>query len=128
MTRITCEIPGRPIPCPRPRVTRSGKPHYSGPYDEWRDGARVLLRQACIRQNGGRLIEGPVAVYAQFVGLHGSADLDNAVKALLDAAQGQIYGNDLQVACIHAARADCVDKGVYVKFAPYEIHVLGRSE
>lgn len=93
---ISCEIPGKPIPCPRPRVTH-GNTYYPKGYLQWKSDATRLLRDACVRQNKGRLIEGPVKVETWFYGAHGSADGDNLQKSCLDAAQGSVIVNDKQV-------------------------------
>jgi Holliday junction resolvase RusA-like endonuclease len=66
--------------------------------------AQVLLRDAVVRQNGGRLIEGPVRVTVAFYGADKRADLDNLIKSVLDAAQGSVFVNDKQVVSLSAAK------------------------
>jgi Holliday junction resolvase RusA-like endonuclease len=100
---IYVSIPGRPVPCPRPRVGVKGT-YYPEGYTVWRDAAQRLLRDACVRQNGGRLLTGPLSLEVTFQGAHGSADLDNLVKSVLDAAQGMIFDNDRQVVQIQALK------------------------
>ena len=85
---VTAEIPGRPTPCPRPRVGKHGT-YYPKSYQEWLRGAQTALRQAAITQNGGRLMEGDVSVVVTFSGARANADIDNLCKSVLDAAQGQ---------------------------------------
>jgi len=99
---IIAEIPGNPMPCPRPRVGRKGT-YYPKSYQYWLSGAKALLRDACVKQNGGRLIEAPVSVTMVFMGARGNADTDNLIKAVLDAAQGQVILNDRQVKHIEAS-------------------------
>lgn len=101
MTTITAEIPGKPVPCPRPRVSKHGT-HYPKRYTDWKSGAQALLRDACVKQNGGRLMEGRLSVRMHFTGAAGNVDIDNCIKAILDAGQGQIYENDRQVKHVEA--------------------------
>ena len=96
-------IPGKPIPCPRPRVHRGGA-HYPESYVQWSEAAKVLMRDAQVKEHGGRLFEGDVYIECVFFGAHRSADLDNLVKSLMDAAQGQVFVNDRQVVDIHAQK------------------------
>lgn len=103
--RVVTDLPGKPVPCPRPRVGKHGA-YFSDGYKAWRETAQVLLRDACVKQNGGRLIEGPVKVVVAFYGAHKSADLDNLIKSVLDASQGTIFVNDRQVVELRAAKHD----------------------
>ena len=101
--RIVMEIPGRPIPCPRPRVSKHGT-YYPKAYQEWLSAAKVLLRQACVKQNGGRLMEGDVTVVVAFTGARANADIDNLCKSVLDAAQGMVFEDDRQVVRLEAQK------------------------
>lgn len=62
----------------------------------------MLLRDACIKQNGGRLIEGPVKVSMWFHGPSKTADIDNLQKSVLDALQGTVVVNDRLAVETHA--------------------------
>ena len=105
ITRIVCEIPGRPVPCPRPRVSRKGT-YYPKRYTDWLSGAKALLRDACVRQNKGKLIEGHLSMTMYFTGAAANVDTDNLIKACLDAGQGQVYENDRQVKHVEAWNKD----------------------
>ena len=102
---ISVEIPGQPIPCPRPRVSKHGT-YYPKRYTDWLRDAQVLLRQACVKQNGGRLMEGDVTVEVTFYGARPNADIDNLCKSVLDAAQGQVFKDDRQVVELLAEKAN----------------------
>lgn len=52
MTKITAEIPDRPFPCPRPRWGQ-GVTFMPGAYQDWKNGAMMLIRNATVKQNGG---------------------------------------------------------------------------
>jgi len=67
--------------------------------------AKRLLRDACVTQNGGRLIEGDVAVVVTFTGARANADIDNLCKSVLDAAQGMVFVDDKQVVRLDAVKA-----------------------
>lgn len=100
---IKATIPGKPVPCPRPRVSRHGT-FYPLTYTDWLEEARWILRDACVKQNGGRRLEGPLRARLVFAGAHGSADIDNLVKSVLDAAQGAMFDNDRQVTELAACK------------------------
>lgn len=86
-------IPGKPVPAARPRVTRNGT-YNERRYKDWLDAAKTYARQAWV---GRAPMSGKVEVTASFTGAHGSADIDNLVKGVLDALQGIIIFNDKQV-------------------------------
>ena len=65
---ITVTIPGKPFPCPRPRWGQ-GRTFMPAAYEDWLNGARMLIRNAAVEQNGGRLIHGPLSVRLEFIGL-----------------------------------------------------------
>ena len=102
-TKIVCEIPGRPVPCPRPRVSRKGT-YYPKRYTDWLNGAKALLRDACVRQNKGKVLEGDVVVAVTFSGARPNSDIDNLCKAVLDAAQGSVFKDDRQVTILEAEK------------------------
>ena len=83
-------------------------------YEDWLNGARMLLRNSAVRQNGGRIIRGPLAVEVEFIGAHGSSDIDNLVKSVLDAAQGQVFENDRQVMRLKATKTDPKTKSLHL--------------
>ena len=114
-TRVEATIPGRPFPCPRPRWGQ-GRTFKPGAYQDWLNGAMMLLRNAAVEQNGGRLIHSDVSVRLWFYGAHGSSDLDNLVKSVLDAAQGQVFDNDRQVTHLVARKFKSKEKSTRVEF------------
>ena len=75
-------------------------------YEDWLNGARMLIRNATVEQNGGRLIHGPLSVQLTFYGAHGSSDLDNLVKSVLDASNGQVFDDDKQVTHLIASKVE----------------------
>ncbi len=77
-------IPGKPVPCPRPRVTKNGT-HYPEEYTNWLEGARWTLRAAWAHTPG--TIEYPVALWVWVYGVHMGSDGDNYLKAAGDALQ-----------------------------------------
>ena len=101
--RVCCTIPGKPMPCPRPRVDRGGV-HYSDAYTNWMIAAKVLLRDACVKQNGGRLYTTPVVVNVIFANARKNADIDNLSKSVLDALQGTVIEDDKQVHLLVASK------------------------
>ena len=118
---ISVEIPGQPVPCPRPRVSRHGT-YYPQRYIDWLSGARALLRDACVRQNKGTLLAGRLSMTMHFTGAAANVDTDNLIKACLDAGQGQVYENDRQVKHVEAWNKDGDPRTQIV------MRVLDRSE
>ncbi len=113
---IKATIPGRPFPCPRPRWGQ-GRTYKPGAYQDWLKGASTLLRNAAVEQNGGRLIHSPVRVVLMFYGAHGSSDIDNLVKSVLDASQGQVFDNDRQVVELEAHKIASKDRFTLVEIS-----------
>ena len=111
MVNITVTIPGKPFPCPRPRWGQ-GRTFMPAAYEDWLNGARMLIRNAAVTQNGGRLIHGPLRVQLTFIGAHGSSDIDNLVKSVLDASNGQVFKDDKQVTHIEATKVDAETKSL----------------
>lgn len=93
--RLSVTIPGKPRPCPRPRVTRYGNTYMAEDYVQWKNEAITLIRQANIAQNGNRPIVGAVECTLRFWGYRASSDADNLAKSVLDAAQvAGVFPND----------------------------------
>ncbi len=93
--RVQLTIPGRPIPLQRSR-TRSGKhylPKRSRVYRETVQAEWLAAGRPCL---GGV----PFAASMRFYGAHGSADLDNLCKAILDALNTLAYTDDRQLTCL----------------------------
>ncbi len=100
MAEISFTVPGRCIPCPRPRVARGKKAYFPKRYTDWLDSARVEAYRAC----GRPLWEGPVSVTVVFYGARANADIDNLLKSVLDAIQGVIIVDDKQADAVDAWR------------------------
>lgn len=112
--RYTLEIPGRPIPQPRPRVTRYGQAFTpDNGIKAWRALVAIMARREIPQP-----LECPVAIHATFVFVRPEShrttkgvlsatgrrytvppkiDDDNLVKGLKDALQGIAFVNDSQV-------------------------------
>lgn len=61
MTMIVLEVPGQPVPQPRPRFTRNGKPYYKSdhPIHAYRQAIGLLSR--------GHRFDGALAITIEFI-------------------------------------------------------------
>jgi crossover junction endodeoxyribonuclease RusA len=105
--RVTLLIPGRPTPLQRSR-TRSGK-HYlptrSRAYRETAQAEWMAAGRPCLG-------DAPFAASMRFYGARANADLDNLVKAILDALNELAFADDRQLVCLsgcHKLPADSDD-------------------
>ncbi len=108
---ISFTVPGRCVPCPRPRVVSGRKAHYPRRYTDWLDSARVEAYRAC----GRVLWEGPVSVTVAFMGARANADIDNLLKSVLDAIQGVLIVDDKQVRYIEVTKMDVTPAQTYIE-------------
>lgn len=117
---LYAKIPGRPYPCPRPQVTRRNN-YYRGAYPGWADSVRVALREACVTRNKGILMTGNVEVTVSFRGAHGSSDIDNLLKGLLDAGTGAVWADDKQVTHVDVwkSRGKPAETEVWIRETPH---------
>lgn len=113
---IAFTVPGRPIPCPRPRVTRK-KTYLPAKYKAWRDEVKVLARQAFL---GKEPWEGPVGLVVCFYGAHGSSDIDNLLKGVMDALEGIIYLNDRQVKRVRMQCVPSKEPETWIEIAKFD--------
>jgi Holliday junction resolvase RusA-like endonuclease len=92
-------FPGEPVPKGRPRSTHSGHTYTPTRTKQGEEAIRWELKA-----QGAKPIDQPtlVAVNLQFRCKSKTADLDNLVKLVLDAAQGFLWENDRQVCRIVA--------------------------
>jgi crossover junction endodeoxyribonuclease RusA len=103
--RARLVIRGTPIPLQRSR-TSSGRhylPKRSRTY-------RELVQAEWMAAGRPSLGSAPFAMSAQFVGSRANADLDNLVKAILDALNGLAYADDSQLVSVDARKLP-VDDG-----------------
>jgi crossover junction endodeoxyribonuclease RusA len=91
---IAVVIPGRPVPLQRSR-TRSGR-HYLPARSR---AYRELVRATWLEAGRPTLGDTPLTVSLRFYGARANADLDNLVKAILDALNGLAFDDDSQVVC-----------------------------
>lgn len=102
MSVVRFVVPGRCVPCPRPRATRGRGAYYPRRYTDWLEGAQVVALAAC----GRPLWDGPVRLNAVFNGARPNADIDNLLKSVLDAIQGIVIVDDKQVVEIWALKRE----------------------
>ena len=92
---IKLTIPGKPVPLQRSR-TAKGR-HYL----PRRSGAhRQLVQAEWLAAGRPSLGDSPFVLSARFYGAHAFADLDNLVKAVLDALNGLAFTDDRQLTCL----------------------------
>lgn len=124
--RVVVSVPGEPVPQGRPRfTTRGGFPRaYDPPKSRaWKAAARAIFENE-MKANKLKVLEGPLEVFVtatfkkpkkkkrptylhetETTLLHdGRGDIDNIVKAVLDAAKGVVMVDDKQVWCLRAQK------------------------
>ncbi len=99
--RLRLVIPGVPVPLGRSRSTRGGR-HYLPA----RSRAYRELVQTCWMASGRPALGGvPFGLSARFYGARANADLDNLVKAVLDALNGGLaFADDRALMCADARK------------------------
>lgn len=98
-------ISGRPVPLQRSR-TRGGRhylPRRSRIY-------RELVQAEWLAAGRPSLGDEPFTLSARFYGLRANADLDNAVKGLLDALNGLAFSDDHNLVCVAGVQRLPVDE------------------
>ena len=133
---VSLNIPGRPIPKARARVTRYSvyTPKRCRQYEAY------VADEAMLAMLGKDLLTGPVEVHARLYlpmprswssrrrertrgSLHTvKPDLDNFLKTLLDAMNTRVFKDDNQVAIIHACK-----RWEWESEARAEVDVFDRS-
>ena len=116
---IQFEVDGRPVPKARPRVI-NGHPYTPKTTRDWEE---LVGWQAKIAMAGKPPLEAELGVTLYFRGAHGSADLDNLVKAVLDGMNGIVYRDDKLISKLTAEKRRRDSKqdrpdGVSVMVAP----------
>lgn len=152
-------IPGQPVPFarPRPHFTKLGKYRHPKRYGAWLKYAGWTIAAANSSPDppfSGEVVVEVVALFARPKGMAkklgfnlmwrmGIPDLDNLMKAGLDAANGLLYGDDAQVVrltgtklyskdrecglMIHVAEAPILSVPWGLSFTPCECwHKYGR--
>ena len=108
---IKFEIPGRPVPMPRPRFA-NGRTHNTKESTAAKDVVGILVKQAMGHR---KPYKGPVRLFCTFVTTYPSGmskkarsapgawlntkrpDVDNLVKLVMDGMNGIVYDDDAQV-------------------------------
>lgn len=109
---IIVTVSGRPVPCPRPRVTRRGT-FYPARYTAWLE---LVGYEALAVRGDGRMLAGNLALSLWFtLPDRRRGDCDNYCKGLLDGLQGVLYENDRQITDLDAhLRIDPDQPGVTI--------------
>ena len=126
MTNVFIEV--RPMPAPRPRVTRNGT-YNKKEYTQYKE----LIRLAYVSVNKGHPIESPMFMKIEFffkipnswskrkkeaAKWHTSRpDTDNLVKSIKDALNGVAYKDDSQVCYLQARKQYAAFDGVKIELA-----------
>jgi len=103
-TAVRFTVPRLPVPCPRPRVPRIGKPYYSDRYNDWR--GEVILWANRARPRGFSLLTCDLQLTVTVYGASRRGDWDNIGKGVSDALQGVLYADDKQVRDGHVILVD----------------------
>ncbi len=102
--KIQLVVPGRPVPLQRSR-TSSGR-HYLPARSKT---YRLLVQAEWMAAGRPSLGDAPFAASMRFYGLRANADLDNAIKAILDGLNKLAFTDDSQLVCLsgcHKLRVD----------------------
>lgn len=115
MIALTFFVEGKPVPKGRPRLGAGGHTYTPARTREWENAVSIAALGAALGREpwpaGEPLrarIEVRLAGYAAAARARG--DLDNYIKAVLDAMNGVIYADDAQVVVIYASKHVC-EKG-----------------
>jgi Holliday junction resolvase RusA-like endonuclease len=104
--RIKLEIPGKPVPLQR---ARTGKGRHYLPVRS--RAYRQLVQETWMAAGRPSLGGAPLTLSARFYGARANADLDNLVKAILDALNTLAFDDDRQIACFSGCHRLPVDAG-----------------
>ena len=99
-----------PMPCPRPRVPSKGWSYYPKKYQAWKQEAEFLMANLMKKREP---FSEELEVVAVFVGArpkttklsHPKPDIDNYLKALLDAGNGIAWSDDSIISAVGASKA-----------------------
>jgi|SRR5215471_16832400 len=103
---LALSVPGTPVPKARPRLARAHGRHYTPrPTVQAEDKIRVAARNAWMGRHT-RPVKDPVALEVVFwLPNKRRVDLDNLVKLVTDAMNGEIYADDSQIWSLEARKA-----------------------
>jgi Holliday junction resolvase RusA-like endonuclease len=113
---VRLTVPGRPVPLQRSR-TRSGKHYLPKRSRVYRETVRAEWLAAGRPTLGRR----PFVASLRFYGARATADLDNLVKAVLDALSELAFADDNQLVCLsgcHKLPADADGPRAVVELWP----------
>lgn len=108
---------GVPVPKGRPRMTRAGHVITPKRTVAWEKLVRLTVQSAASAVRW-RPLDEPCAVVVEVRRARRAGDLDNFVKAILDACNGVLWTDDKLVASIQAHMIDGADPGVQIKVWP----------
>jgi crossover junction endodeoxyribonuclease RusA len=114
VTRLT--IAGRPVPLQRSRTSRGR--HYLPKRSQ---AYRETVQAEWMAAGRPTLGSGPFVASMRFYGARGTADLDNLVKAILDALNELAFADDRQLVCLsgcHKLPADADGPRAVVELWP----------
>jgi len=124
-------LPLNPVPASRPRLARNNRVFYAKTYNTFRKQAAHAVPVAISEQGlEGCPLEGPLSVDLRFFARRPKKtilqypkwDTDNAVKAALDALNGQLFEDDQQVVQLTATKSWAEpeqDGWIEVRVEPY---------
>jgi Holliday junction resolvase RusA-like endonuclease len=99
--RLTIEIEGQPIPQARPRVWKAGWASDTKECKVAKD--RIHLTAVAQRLTHKLPVwQGDLGINLSFYGAHGSSDIDNLCKLVMDGLKGAVYNDDKQIIYLHA--------------------------
>lgn len=114
MPPLTIHLPGRPVPCPRPRVGSKGA-YYPPRYESWREAMGLYVNSAMAQYEP---LEGAVTA-SVLVNVDGRCgDVDNYTKSALDVVQAQVFagGDDKAVQDLFVSRRQQAPLGMICVF------------
>ena len=104
--KLVAFIPGKPV-AQNLRVTRTGKVFRPKEYRVWVNDIRTVAKLECKHEpiNGAVRLTAVFFIRSKNKGLKVTRpDVDNYMKAAMDALEGIFYHNDSQVTTLHAEK------------------------
>ena len=134
---VTFEVPGNPVPQSRPRFTR-GHAYEDGKVREYKDRVARIAR---LVMDGREPMEGAVMCKCKFLfeppksmskkkakeiigkGYTAKKDVDNLLKAVMDAISGIVYEDDKQIVSVRGEKRYGYPARVEVEICEEDCHV-----